>query len=195
MSPFLFRANPYFRKESLRYRCRLAEKKETGYHKDTRDSYTYSNFCSILLSSRLYCRFWNRTKSAAHRGSRTLPPVRNCTSPRRIFFLFGTIIYLLFSDFKLFPKKYSSRRQYLTEPSLLICTLLISLLFPMKYPSQPSGRDSILSAASNLLQRLPPETSVTFLGSFCVSRIKNEGTFLIKHKIFAFTAILFPARR
>ena len=138
LSPFLFRANPYFRKESLRYRCRLAEKKETGYHKDTRDSYTYSNFCSILLSSRLYCRFWNRTKSAAHRGSRTLPPVRNCTSPRRIFFLFGTIIYL---------------------------------------------------------QRLPPETSVTFLGSFCVSRIKNEGTFLIKHKIFSFTAILFPARR
>lgn len=58
-----------------------------------------------LLSSRLYCRFWNRTKSAAHRGSRTLPPVRNCTSPRRIFFLFGTIIYLLFSDFKLFPEK------------------------------------------------------------------------------------------
>ena len=105
LSPFLFRANPYFRKESLRYRCRLAEKKETGYHKDTRDSYTYSNFCSILLSSRLYCRFWNRTKSAAHRGSRTLPPVRNCTSPRRIFFLFGTIIYLLFSDFKLFPEK------------------------------------------------------------------------------------------
>jgi len=31
--------------------------------------------------------------------------VRNCTSPRRIFFLFGTIIYLLFSDFKLFPEK------------------------------------------------------------------------------------------
>ena len=83
LSPFLFRANPYFRKESLRYDCITAEKKETGYRKDTRDSYTYSSFCSILLSSRLYCRFWNCTKSTANRGSRTLPPVRNHTSPRR----------------------------------------------------------------------------------------------------------------
>ena len=192
MSPFLFRANPYFRKESLRYRCRLAEKKETGYHKDTRDSYTYSNFCSILLSSRLYCRFWNRTKSAAHRGSRTLPPVRNCTSPRRIFFLFGTIIYLLFSDFKLFPEK------ILFQKTVPHRALFVDMYFAdlTAVSDEISVRKRlILSAASNLLQRLPPETSVTFLESFCVSRIKNEGTFLIKHKIFAFTAILFPARR
>lgn len=42
----------------------------------------------FLLSSRLYCWFWNFTKSAvtgkSHNGSRTVPPVGNFTLPRRI---------------------------------------------------------------------------------------------------------------
>lgn len=46
-----------------------------------------------------------RKTAVAGLCQRHLPPVRNHTSPRRIFFLFGTIIYLLFSDFKLFPEK------------------------------------------------------------------------------------------
>ena len=44
-----------------------------------------------LLSSRLYCRLWNRTISACLRlqtGSRTLPPVGNRTLPRRFVMLF-----------------------------------------------------------------------------------------------------------
>lgn len=44
-----------------------------------------------LLSSRLYCRLWNRTISTSlciQRGSRTLPPVGNCTLPRRFYILF-----------------------------------------------------------------------------------------------------------
>ena len=48
-------------------------------------------FCmiTVLLSSRLYCRFWNLTKSAIFMGRglvclASLPPVGNHTQPRRI---------------------------------------------------------------------------------------------------------------
>ena len=44
-------------------------------------------FTQFLLSSRLYCRFWNFTKSAAQRRSRTIPPVGNFTPPRRTIFI------------------------------------------------------------------------------------------------------------
>ena len=40
----------------------------------------------LLLSSRLYCRFWNHTRSAAVAGRGLLPPVGNHTLPRRTLF-------------------------------------------------------------------------------------------------------------
>ena len=42
----------------------------------------------FLLSSRLYCRFWNYTRSAVIKNygrSRTIPPVGNHTPPRRTY--------------------------------------------------------------------------------------------------------------
>ena len=49
-----------------------------------------------LLSSRLYCRFWNFTKSAAQRRSRTIPPVGNFTPPRRTIFICSITEYHIF---------------------------------------------------------------------------------------------------
>ena len=45
-------------------------------------------FTQFLLSSRLYCRFWNYTRSAVIKNygrSRTIPPVGNYTPPRRTY--------------------------------------------------------------------------------------------------------------
>ena len=56
-----------------------------------------TDLSDFLLSSRLYCRFWNRTKSAIFMGrglTFALPPVGNCTQPRRIV-LFGYSILVL----------------------------------------------------------------------------------------------------
>ena len=50
----------------------------------------------FLLSSRLYCRFWNFTKSAAQRRSRTIPPVGNFTPPRRTIFICSITEYHIF---------------------------------------------------------------------------------------------------
>lgn len=48
----------------------------------------------FLLSSRLYCRSRNLTRSTAARGSRTIPPVGNHTPPRRTYSLILAIITL-----------------------------------------------------------------------------------------------------
>ena len=53
-------------------------------------------FTQFLLSSRLYCRFWNFTKSAAQRRSRTIPPVGNFTPPRRTIFICSITEYHIF---------------------------------------------------------------------------------------------------
>ena len=54
--------------------------------------FTYASHKPSLLSSRLYCRFWNSGFSTSHQisrlsGSRTIPPVGNHTLPRRILFI------------------------------------------------------------------------------------------------------------
>ena len=51
-----------------------------------------NHFVNCLLSSRLYCRFWNCTKSAACAGRGLSPPVGNCTPPRRTVFIAGCIV-------------------------------------------------------------------------------------------------------
>ena len=75
------------------------------------------SYCIVLLSSRLYCRFWNFTKSAVYttscsaahlcaHGSRTIPPVGTFTRPRRLYSFYKNTIPLSHTDCKHLKKIY-----------------------------------------------------------------------------------------
>jgi len=92
----------------------MGEKAHTGQFIQTKDRYAKRNpifwnaknpyskiwlqhrllylYSFALLPSRLYCRFWNLTKSCVLLRSQTLLPIGNFTLPWRVLFFYKFII-------------------------------------------------------------------------------------------------------